>query len=366
MKRQKISLIFLTLLFAALTVTNFAKPADAYSKSERRALAQRPALTWQALRSGSYMRLFEDYAADQFPLREPFRRLKAGFSRNVLRKKDDRGYYLAAGHLSKLEYPLQRRKWDSSMDAIREIYSDYLESTDCRVYFAMIPDKNCYLAPAGGYPSLDYDALEDGLSKALPFAAAIDLSDTLTLDSFYRTDPHWRQEAIVPTARRLAGAMGAELRGEFTQQHLDAAFSGAYAGQAALLAAPDTLCWLTSPALESCEVTSFDTGAPVPVPVYDMEKARGRDPYEMFLGGADALLVIENPAAETDRELVIFRDSFGSAIAPLLASGYRRITLVDLRYMRADSLARYLRFDDQDVLFLYSTTLLNGGLLELR
>ena len=79
----------------------------------------------------------------------------------------------------------------------------------------------------------------------------------------------------------------------------------------------------------------------------------------MFLSGSLPLVTITNPVAETDRELILFRDSFGSSMAPLLVSGYRKITLVDIRYLHPDLLERYIEFDGQDVLFLYSTLVLN-------
>ena len=44
---------------------------------------------------------------------------------------------------------------------------------------------------------------------------------------------------------------------------------------------------------------------------------------------------------------------------PLLAEGYSKITLVDIRYMQSGLLERFLEFEDQDVLFLYSTSVLN-------
>lgn len=343
-----------TLIFFLFVVGNLLSPAKPYSESERRVLAQLP-----ALRSGSFTRSFEAYATDQFPLRDTLRRLKAGFSRNILFQKDNHGYFLSEGHLSRLEYPKNDRKWARSLEAIRDIEENYLAGTDCKLYFAMVPDKNRYLT---GYPSLDYDALEEALADALPFCVHVGLSDQLSLSCYYRTDPHWRQEKLLPAARALASAMGAEITEDLSEEILDNPFSGAYAGQAAISIPPDEIRYLTSSILGGCKVTSFDTGRPLPANIYNMGKARGRDPYELFLGGGDALLTIENPAAENSRELVMFRDSFGSAIAPLLVSGYRKITLVDLRYLRADMLSDFLTFEDQDVLFLYSTTLLNSGL----
>jgi len=59
--------------------------------------------------------------------------------------------------------------------------------------------------------------------------------------------------------------------------------------------------------------------------------------------------------------LILFRDSFGSAIAPLLVQGYRSITLVDIRYLSSAMLDRFIDFYGQDVLFLYSTIVLNNS-----
>ena len=81
----------------------------------------------------------------------------------------------------------------------------------------------------------------------------------------------------------------------------------------------------------------------------------------MFLGGTKALLTIENPNAETDRELVIFRDSFGSSLVPLLAEGYAKITLIDIRYIAPARLGKWVDFSGKDVLFLYSTPVLNSS-----
>ena len=74
------------------------------------------------------------------------------------------------------------------------------------------------------------------------------------------------------------------------------------------------------------------------------KKAAGRDPYEMFLSGSVSLLRIENPQNTSGRRLVIFRDSFGSSIAPLLVEGYSSVTLVDIRYLASSRPGRLCRF----------------------
>ena len=96
--------------------------------------------------------------------------------------------------------------------------------------------------------------------------------------------------------------------------------------------------------------------------MYDMEKAGGKDPYEMFLSGTRAVLTVENPQAVTEKELIVFRDSFGSSLVPLLMEGYQKITVLDIRYVNSSMLGQFVEFGGQDVLFLYSTMLLNNSL----
>ncbi len=90
-----------------------------------------------------------------------------------------------------------------------------------------------------------------------------------------------------------------------------------------------------------------------------MEKLTSQDPYSVYLSGPAALEIITNPKAETERRLVFFRDSFGSSLAPLLLDHYSEIILVDLRYIPDSVLKDYIDFQNQDVLFAYSTLILN-------
>ena len=87
------------------------------------------------------------------------------------------------------------------------------------------------------------------------------------------------------------------------------------------------------------------------------------DGYDLYLGGANAILTVENPAGTTGKELILFRDSFGSSLAPLLLDSYDKITLIDLRYVSPDLLPQFVEFSNQDVLFLYNTGIINAGML---
>jgi hypothetical protein len=101
--------------------------------------------------------------------------------------------------------------------------------------------------------------------------------------------------------------------------------------------------------------------------VYDMSRLNGNDPYEMFLSGAQSVIKITNPNNTSGKRLIIFRDSFGSSITPLLAQGYSEVVMLDLRYIMSDylsspAISKYIGFDNADVLFLYSSLVLNDAM----
>lgn len=353
---------FATLLLLGAVLLGFCawsilKPDETLSVSERRKLAQLPELSTSTLLSGRFMTNFESYVLDQFPMRDGLRSLKAFTALGLFGQSDTNGVYNDGGYLAKLDFPLDTASVDNAAERFTAVYDRYLAGTDCRVYLSIVPDKNRYTDST--YPKLDYAAMTKRLTAAMPWAENIDLSGALTLESYYCTDPHWRQEALADAARLLAQSMGAELTQPFETAELSQPFYGAYCGQIALPQESDTLRYLTNDILEACRLYNYETQ--LYTGLYDEAALESNDLYDFFLYGSRSLLTVENPNAKTDRELVIFRDSYGSSIAPLLAEGYARITLVDIRYLSPELLSRYLTFEAQDVLFLYSTSVLNSS-----
>ena len=335
------------------------KPADSLSLSERRRLKQLPAVRMDAVLSGKFMSDFEGYALDQFPLRDEWRTLKALNRLYVYRQKDNNGVYIQDGYAAKLEYPMNEGSIDHAAERFRYLYENFMADAGARVYLSVIPDKNYFLAAENGYPVMDYEKFFTLMRQKVDFADYIDLTGTLSLSSYYRTDLHWRQEMLAPTVKALADAMGVSLTVDFTEVTLDTPFYGVYRGQSALPMEPDRLAYLTNDIIGSCRVYDYESGAYLPV--YTLEKADGSDPYEIFLSGPKSLLRIENPNAQAKRKLLVFRDSFAASLLPLLAEGYSEITLADIRYLSPSMLGKFIDFTAQDVLFLYSTSVLNDS-----
>lgn len=351
----------LIVIWAAITACTWFLPAKDMSDAERRPLAQLPELSAQTLLSGKFMANFEEFTQDQFPARDTFRQIKSLFHYYVMNQKDNNDIYIADGYAAKLEYPLNESGVRNATKRFNQIYEQYLKDSGSTVFSAVVPDKSYYLAEENGYLAMDYEKLFAMVREDMPWATHVDLTDCLSGEDYYRTDTHWRQEALLPAAEKLCQAMGvtAPKAEDFTKTEMERPFYGVYYGQAALPMQPEKLYVMQSQLLQDCTVYRQDTDTTGSV--YDMEKLESRDLYDVYLSGPQSLLRIENPNAKTDRELIVFRDSFGSSMVPLLVQDYAVVTVVDIRYIPSSMLHEKITFAGQDVLFLYSTLILNTG-----
>lgn len=352
----------LVVLWAAVTVFAWFGPKKELSEAERRPLQKLPEVSLTSLLGGEFMGKFEDYTLDQFPLRDAFRTVKSLFSYHVLQQQDNNGIYMEDGYAAKLEYPVNPASLSHAIKKFQFIYDEYLKSTGSKIYMSVIPDKGYYLASANGYPAMDYEKLYADIATGMSWAQMVNITQSLEIEDYYRTDTHWRQERLLDVAQTLCAALGvpSPKQQDFTPTLVSQRFYGVYYGQAALPMDPEELYIMQSAALSASRVYNYETEEYQGV--YDMEKLSGLDPYDVFLSGAQALLRVENPNAATDKELIVFRDSFASSLVPLLAQSYSKITLVDIRYISAALLGEYLDFHGQDVLFAYSTLILNNSI----
>ena len=349
---------FAGLLLAVLIFNLLKSPAE-LSYSERRRLARFPAPSVASVMNGAFMEGFDDYAVDQIAFRDPFRQLKAVFDLGVLRKSDNNAIFVVGDQVFKTEYPLHENSVTRLCGILNYVDARYLDGMN--VHYAIVPDKNYYLEHTR-HLKLDYPAMADLVRANLnETIRPIDLFGALSLDSYYLTDAHWRQEKLGGVVSALSEGLGADMELDLGAYEANSYFPfyGVYFGQSALAVTPDELIYLVSETTEKAVVTSIE--APGELAVYNTDELGGMDSYNLFMLGPAAIVTARNPEGGSGRELVIFRDSYASSLTPLLLDGYDAVTLVDLRYIRPDLVGDFVEFAGQDVLFLYSSTLFNNS-----
>ena len=267
--------------------------------------------------------------------------------------------YVYNGYAAATDAPWDEKSLELAAHRFQHLIEMYFDDGGHRFYLSVVPDKAQFTQPPEGYTPADAAETADWLAARLP-VQTVDIASLLTLEDYYRTDLHWRQERLLPVAQRLAEALDVTLpeNQEETLCALTGAFHGNYWGKTAETLSADTLSYLTDSVLEGCAVYDYETDSIGGV--YDSAAAQ-KAPYDLFLSGSKSLLRIENPAGN-DRTLVVFRDSFGSSLIPLLAEGYGTVYAVDIRYLASDLLGRFVDFPaEADVLFLYSAAVLHNS-----
>ena len=225
-----------------------------------------------------------------------------------------------------------------------------------KIYYSIIPDKNYFINKDN--LKIDYNNLENILNEKLNFGKYIRIFDLLQLEDYYKTDSHWKQEKLIKIAQKFGQEMKLNLNNNYEEKVITE-FKGVYSGQLPINEEKDEIKILTNNVLENCIVYNYEKNEATTI--YNFDKMNSLDKYDIYLSGAVSLISIENTENKTGRELVVFRDSFASSFVPLLVEGYDKITLIDTRYISPKILSQYIEFNDQDILFLYSTSIINNS-----
>ena len=360
--QDKIKNIIITIGFVAILaivfVANIIVEDKTISTSERRKLAQFPEIKFSEILNGNVIEDWEKYVEDQFVERDFFRTIKSFWSINIFGQKDNNKLFEKDGAIYKMEYLLKENNVQKSAQKIKEVYDAYLQNMN--VYYSIIPDKNYYLQN-DDHLKIDYNKVQEIVAEKLQGMQCIDITKGLKLEDYYKTDLHWKQENLGEVVEIIQTNMGLEVKTNIEYEIQNKGdFYGTYYGQLGVEVPPDELKILTNSTIENC--TTYNVETKKNAPIYTETKSADR--YDIFISGATPLISIENPNAENNKELLLFRDSFGSSLAPLLVENYSKITLIDIRYISSKLLGEFIEFKNQDVLFLYSTVVLNQNILK--
>lgn len=287
--------------------------------------------------------------------------------------------FVMNGHASEVFSDVKEPMLSYAVSLMQSIYDTYLADGNHRIVLSIVPDKNYYLAQLPdasditpeGVRFADYDLLVDTVRNGCAdFAVYADLFPTLGLSHYYFTDLHWKQEMLLGPAAVIVKAFGLDYHSDYIGEEWTHPFVGSYSEKLSVMdpivtdtIQSDTLYYLENDVLSAVTVTDYKDINPTDGVLYQTELSDADKSYDLFLSGSVPLQILHSPMAETDRELIIFRDSYASALAPLFCEVYKTVTLVDLRYIGSSLLGDYIEFTDQDILFLYSTHVLNRAMI---
>ena len=373
-----IAVIFIAAVLG-LAVWHFLAPDRAYSAGEKRALEQRPELSFRSLATGRFMERAEDYLADQFPLREQAMSLKTG-TQLLLGKKESHGVYYCQDDRLMESFPgMDEENYAETMASLKAFSARY-EGPE--FYFLMVPNavwRFPSLLPEGAATedqNLFLDRFFKDISESM---TPVDVRPEFSTfrpsgDLYYRTDHHWTTDGAYLAAKRVYREIAARdtveseegsawnyklpVLGEFpdfSRRILKNDFAGSLVSESGFPVR--TADWISvyfpDEAHKVLYTVNYGDGEGVSASCYDTSKLNTDNPYEVFFGGNHPVIEIETSLAST-RSILIVKDSYANAFIPFLIPEYRHLTVVDPRYYydNIDYLMASGGF--QEVLFLYN------------
>ena len=347
-----VTLVFLFTIISLFLINVIKKDTD-ISIAERRKLATMPELTTKSLFDGTYFKKFDSYVTDQFIKRDTFRKIKIDIELST--KGEYNNLYMYDDYIVEEIFPLNTNSINNLTNKINYIKNAYLNNNS-NIYYTIIPDKNYFVN--NGNLKLDYNKLQDMMKNNLTNLNYINIFDKLTLNNYYKTDTHWKQEDLFNVANTIANQMNFEITDNNVENTVTT-FKGSYAGRLSVTKDIDTIKTISNPSILNNSVYNYETKKYTKI--YDYDKLKSLDKYDIYLSGASSIIDIVNPTSNSNKELIVFRDSYGSSLVPLLIDGYRKITVIDIRYVSSRILNNYIKFNNQDVLFMYSILTINNS-----
>jgi len=353
MKNKILTILFILVIFGFGLISTIMKDKE-ISSFERRKLASFPEF------KKGFTEKLDTYLLDQFAFRNELINLNSSLNRKILNKIDNNNVYVIGDNIYEKNYPLNTEKTLKFANKINYIIDKIPEKN--RIYYSIIPDKSYFLKD-NKYLKLDYNQMYN-IVKASANAKYIDITSTLNIDDYYKTDVHWKQENLLKVVKPIVENLGKEyIQEKYIVKEYDN-FYGASYSKAGLKLEADTLKYLYTPNFENVEVNHLEFGNKK---IYDEEKLQNIDSYDIFLSGASSYIEITNNNLNDGTKLIIFRDSFASSLIPLLIPYYNNIIVVDLRYIDFEYAKDKIDLNNSDILFIYSTLIINNSdILKVR
>lgn len=322
MKDKLLKILFFVFI-ASVLVANVISEDRSFSQNENRVLEELPKFSFFSLKSGDFTKKFEAYCKDQFIFKDTLvgARLKLDYA---LGKREFNNVYIGSDKNYYEKYIYDEKKVDKFIKYVNDI--DVKDK-----YIAICPDKGEVYSerlPKGAAFSdervvLDRYKNEIGATYIDLYKLMMDHKDEYI---FYKSDHHWREGAYL-AYKELTKTMGLEEIKDIEKVTCDN-FRGSLDSKSSYYnSAVDEILFYLPKNYDEIKVKGDDKE----IKVLNKDEFKKKDKYKALFSGNYGLVEIEgNP--DSDKTLLIVKDSFANAVASLFTNEYKTIYMVDKRF----------------------------------
>lgn len=349
------------LLVAALALGSVILPDKTFSEKENRNLAQKPAFSMSALKSGEYTSDMNTYIADQFPLRNLWIKLRAKCE-TALGHYYINGVYEGDGGYLFEDITVQDSKGLAERIQAVNNFAETVNTVPS--YMMIVPNaasvmsdclpENAPIADQNAYLDSFYNALSTKIHK-IDVREAFKNEYESGKQLYYRTDHHWTTDGARLAFELAAGEMGYDAgEAAFKEYPVTSDFSGTLESKSGFNTKNDVInVFLPEEKSDVTYIVENVSSSEKSASLYVPEKLDSSDKYAVFFGGNYPLMHITSMAG-TGKKLLIFKDSYANSFVPFLIPYYSEIFMVDSRYYTDDVYSLINENGVDQILFLYN------------
>lgn len=354
-------ILFLVLVFG-MTGVNILKPDRDFSDKENRVLAKMPPLRLDSYMSGEFATDYESYITDQFVIRDQWIGIKKN-TEIIIGKTEINDVYLAADDYLIEKYPgrYSTELAQQNIGHLSEFAEEMLERYgQGHVKIMVVPSAGQILTDKlPPYASAEaeqayYDKLAERIPAEVWFDSRAVLEEHRDQSLYYRTDHHWTTLAAFYAYQGWAAEMGFPVvaREDYQIETLTDSFKGTIAAKVGGETAADTINSFTAREQPVYQIR-YNESDQVETDLYNREVLEKNDKYMVFFGGNKPIVqvAVEN---DSDRRLLVLKDSFSHCFIPFTFRDYSQVDFIDLRYFNKELEEYMAKGNYTDILFLNS------------
>ena len=341
-----------------IMILNIVIPDHKQSETENRPLQTFPSLNMEHVLSGQYGKDLNTWFSDQFIFRDQNIHVKY-LIQKFTGVKEIQGVYLTKRGLIEKTSEVNKKQLDRNLKAINSFKEN---NPDLKVGFMLAP--NAVNIEKDSLPKsadcLDqnkqmddiYNRIDDSIKK-------IDLRSTLEKHKdeylYYKTDHHWTSLASYYSYQKLASSFKLDKtnKNDYKIYPVADSFEGTLANKTGSMNIKDEIDIYVPKTKTDYVVTDESTNKKSRT-IYHSEALETKDQYAVFMGGNKSLFHI-NIDNDSNKHLLLIKDSYANSLIPFLIPEYASITVIDPRYY-FDDYTRLIQNDlITDVLFMYNS-----------
>lgn len=352
--------LFVGIIFSFMVLNLFLKDKD-YSEQENRMLAERPKFTAENIMSGRYMEEYETYQADQFAGRDMWVRLKTNIDL-VMGKREENGVFCGTDHY--LMEDIAGDDGENTKHNIEAIVNFAERHPNINSYFMLVPNA-AYIwkerLPKFAVTQNQSEQIQSVKEKIGDKLGWIDteaaMQEHRKEEIYYHTDHHWTSLGAYYAFEKAAKVMGLDVaqNDNLKPYLITNSFNGTLSAKSGYERGykEDIYAYLPEEGDGIQVVVQDIVGGKKTASLYDSKKLDGKDKYAVFLGGNYPLLDIRT-TCDSDKTLLIIKDSYANCFLPFMVSYYGKVIVVDPRYYYGDLEQLVGENTISDILFLYN------------